>query len=110
VTDTQQALLDLWRRKQYDAVWILPLPDGHDMDFPEAEENETLVKLTAPTVGTRSGFCCGIVIKDDKVVKAAPIVDFMRKRKWTGDQVRKYCKSVGWSATVMRKPAEAKAA
>jgi hypothetical protein len=34
----------------------------------------------------------------------------MRKRKWTGDQVRKYCKSVGWSATVMRKPAEAKAA
>jgi hypothetical protein len=76
--------------------------------FPEIEDGEILVRLTAPGSGGRSGFCCGIVIRDDKVVRTAPIVGFMLK--WPSDQVRTYCKSVGWTATVSRNAVGAKAA
>lgn len=54
---------------------------------------ETLAQINAPH------FCAGIVLWDDKVIEAAPIVKYMRK--WSRDQVREYCKSKGWKVSVV---------
>jgi hypothetical protein len=45
--------------------------------------------------------CCGIVLWDDVVVEAAPIVKYMAKKKWTRAQVRKYCAERGWKVYVI---------
>jgi hypothetical protein len=46
-------------------------------------------------------FSAGIVLWDDRVVEAAPIVGFMKKQKLTRDQVRKYCERKGWKISVV---------
>lgn len=46
-------------------------------------------------------FTAGIVLWDDKVVEAAPIVGFMKKGKWTRDKVRAYCLAKGWMISVV---------
>lgn len=44
-------------------------------------------------------FCAGIVLHDDRVVEAAPIVDYMKG--WTRAQVKEYCAKKGWRASVV---------
>ena len=56
---------------------------------------ETLAAIDAPH------FFCGIVLWDDRVIEAAPIVGYMKKGKWTRDRVRDYCKSKGWKISVV---------
>jgi len=46
-------------------------------------------------------FRAGIVLWDDRVVEAAPIVGFMKKQKLTRGQVRKYCERRGWKISVI---------
>lgn len=52
-------------------------------------------------------FTAGIVLWDDVVVEAAPIIHFMKRGKWTRDRVREHCQSKGWQISVvheMRRP------
>ena len=53
-----------------------------------------LAAITAPH------FCAGIVVTEDVVTEAAPIVKYMRG--WTRDKVREYVRSKGWSVRVVR--------
>jgi hypothetical protein len=54
-------------------------------------------------------FTAGVLLFDDVVVEAAPIVGYMKKQKWTRDRVRDYCKAKHWEVSVvhvrMRRPA-----
>lgn len=62
---------------------------------------EILAQIDARTGPKR--FCAGIVLCDDVVVVAAPIVGYMKRQKWTRDMVREYCHSKRWSVVVVRK-------
>jgi hypothetical protein len=44
-------------------------------------------------------FYCGIVLQDDRVVKAADIVKYMRG--WPRARVRDYCSGKGWKVSVV---------
>jgi hypothetical protein len=46
-------------------------------------------------------FTAGIVLFDDVVVEAAPIVHFMKRGKFTRDRVREHCRKKGWSVSVV---------
>jgi len=59
---------------------------------------ETLAMVDAP--GPR-GFCAGIVLWDDTVVEAAPVVRYMAKKHWSRAQVRRYCADRGWKVFVV---------
>lgn len=52
-------------------------------------------------IDARPKFYCGIVLRDDRVVEAAPIVKYMARQRWTRDRVRDYCKSQGWQINVV---------
>lgn len=54
-----------------------------------------LVQITAPH------FCAGLVLDDDVVTTAAPIIHYMAEQRWTRDRVRAYCRSKGWSVSVV---------
>jgi hypothetical protein len=54
---------------------------------------ETLAVIDAPH------FYAGVVLWNDKVVEAAPIVKYMRK--WSRDRVRVYCQQKGWKISVV---------
>lgn len=45
-------------------------------------------------------FCAGIILKDEKVVEAAPIVKYMIG--WNRDKVRSYCKSKEWKVAIVK--------
>ena len=59
---------------------------------------ETLAQITATAPRK---FTAGIVLWDDRVVEAAPIVYFMKRDKWTRQRVRNYCAEKGWKVTVV---------
>ena len=61
---------------------------------------ETLASIDAPH------FNAGIVLWDDLVIEAAPIVRYMRK--WPRDRVRSYCKDKGWTVCVVHELERAK--
>jgi hypothetical protein len=65
------------------------------------EVTETLAAIDAPH------FFCGIVLWDDRVIEAAPIVKYMKR--WDRARVREYCRGKGWKVSVVsvtpRKPA-----
>jgi hypothetical protein len=44
-------------------------------------------------------FTAGIVLWDDTVIEAAPIVKYMKG--WSRDRVRDYCKGKGWTIEVV---------
>jgi hypothetical protein len=46
-------------------------------------------------------FHAGIVLFDDVVVEAAPIVRFMKRGKWSRDRVREHCRTKGWTVEVV---------
>ena len=50
----------------------------------------TLVRIEAPH------FVAGIVIRDGRVVEAAPIVAYMKK--WPASRAKCYCGERGWRA------------
>ena len=54
---------------------------------------ETLAQIKAPH------FTAGIVLWDDVVVEAAPIVGYMKR--WARDRVREYCQKKGWTISVV---------
>ena len=56
---------------------------------------ETLAQIESPH------FSAGIVLHDDVVVEAAPIVRYMKKDKWSRARVRDYCKDKGWRVSVV---------
>lgn len=56
---------------------------------------EILAAIDAPH------FYAGIVLWDDRVVEAAPIVGYMKKQKWTRARVRGYCAEKGWRISVV---------
>lgn len=66
---------------------------------------ETLATIDAPGQG---GFNCGIVLWDDVVVEAPPIVKYMARKKWSRSQVRNYCKERGWTVSVVYQMERAK--
>lgn len=43
----------------------------------------------------------GIVLFDDVVVEAAPIVHYMKRQKWSRDHVRTYCRERHWEISVV---------
>lgn len=56
---------------------------------------EVLAVIDAPY------FCAGIVLHDDVVILAAPIVGYMKRQRWARDRVRSYCRSMRWTITVI---------
>ena len=54
---------------------------------------EILAAIDAPH------FYCGIVLQDGVVVKAAPIVKYMKR--WPRTRVRDYCAEKGWAVSVV---------
>ena len=57
---------------------------------------ETLAQIKAPH------FTAGLVLLDDLVVEAAPIISYMVKNHWTRSDVRDYCRDKGWTISVVR--------
>ena len=57
---------------------------------------ETLAQIKAPH------FTAGLVLHDDDVVEAAPIIGYMKKGRWTRAVVRDYCQQKGWAVSVIR--------
>jgi hypothetical protein len=56
---------------------------------------ETLAVIDAPH------FYCGIILHDNVVIEAAPIVGYMKKQRWTRDRVRAYCAEKNWKVSVV---------
>jgi hypothetical protein len=56
---------------------------------------EILAQIKAPH------FCAGIVLWDDGVVEASPIVHYMKKHRWSRDRIRSYCQEKGWTIQVV---------
>jgi hypothetical protein len=50
---------------------------------------------------TAPKFTAGIVLFDDVVVEAAPLVHYMKRGKWTRERVRRYCAGKGWDVSVV---------
>lgn len=58
-------------------------------------------------------FTAGIVLWNDIVIEAAPVLHFMKRGGWTRDRVRKHCETKGWEISIvhqMRRGAGAEAA
>lgn len=55
---------------------------------------EVLAQITAPH------FCAGLVLKDDVVSEAAPIIKYMVG--WSRDKVRNYTRHKNWKARIIK--------
>jgi len=60
-----------------------------------------MIEILACIEGDAPRFIAGIVLWDDRVVEAAPIIGFMKKRKWSRDQVRDYCERKGLRISIV---------
>lgn len=61
---------------------------------------EILASIETPRDAPKP-FSVGIVLWDDVVIEAAPIIGYMKKQKWTRERVRDYCVSKGWKVSVV---------
>ena len=59
---------------------------------------ETLAQISTPG-GERKPFVAAILLWDDKVIEAAPILRFMKG--WMRDNVRTHCAHKGWKVKVV---------
>ena len=59
---------------------------------------EVLAQIHSPAAPK---FTAGLVLWDDVVIEAAPIIGFMKKQKWHRDRVRLYCRDKGWEISVV---------
>ena len=48
-----------------------------------------------------SHFTAGLVLWDDEVIEAAPIIHYMKRGRWTRAVVRDYCERKGWKISVV---------
>jgi hypothetical protein len=65
---------------------------------------EILAQISAPEP---KPFTAGLVLWDDVVVEAAPIIGYMQRGRWSRMRVRNYCHDKGWVISVvhqMRRP------
>lgn len=64
-----------------------------------------MIEIVAQIRGThKTGpFTAGIVLWDDRVVEAAPILGYMKRQHWTRNRVREHCRKEGWTVEVVRK-------
>jgi hypothetical protein len=64
-----------------------------------------VIELLAQIRGTHKGkpFTAGIVLWDDVVVEAAPIVGQMKRGRWSRDRVRAHCRREGWQIEIVRR-------
>jgi hypothetical protein len=46
-------------------------------------------------------FTAGLILWDDVVVEAAPIIKYMKHGKWTRSRVREFCRKKGWEIIVV---------
>jgi hypothetical protein len=60
-----------------------------------------MIELLAQISGDNPPFTAGLVLHDDEVVEAAPIIGYMLRGRWTRTVVRDYCQRRGWSVTVV---------
>jgi len=62
-----------------------------------------MIEMLAQIDGTSKGrpFVAGIVLWDDIVIEAAPILKFMAKGKWTRQQVRSFVGQKRWKISVV---------
>lgn len=58
-----------------------------------------MIEILASIRGDK--FTAGVVLWDDVVIEAAPIVGYMKKQKWNRDRVRDYCAAKGWEISVV---------
>ena len=59
---------------------------------------EILAQIRAPKPRQ---FVAGLVLWDDIVVEAAPIVIYMKHGKWSRTRVRDWCRRKGWEISVV---------
>jgi hypothetical protein len=59
---------------------------------------EILAQIKAPKPRQ---FVAGLVLWDDIVVVAAPILQFMKRGRWTRAKVREYCEAKDWTVSVI---------
>lgn len=52
---------------------------------------------------TSERFAAGIVLWDDVVIEAAPILFYMKRGKWTRNRVRAYCLQKNWKVEVVHR-------
>ena len=59
--------------------------------------------MVTETLAAISGdkFFAGIVLWNDTVIEAAPIVSYMKTQRWSRSRVRDYCKTKGWEVSVV---------
>jgi hypothetical protein len=63
---------------------------------PPKPDDEVLAVIDAPH------FYAGIVLRDDHVIDAAPIVKYMKDDGgWSRQRVREYCQIKGWHVAVV---------
>lgn len=46
-------------------------------------------------------FTAGLVLHDDDVIEAEPVIRFMERGRWTRAVVRDYCERRGWKIRVV---------
>ena len=56
---------------------------------------EMIARIEAPH------FTAGIVLRNDRVVEAAPIVAYMKTKRWTRGKVKEYCAEKGWKVKAL---------
>ncbi len=66
---------------------------------------ETLAQIEAES---SPKFRAGIVLWDDVVVEAAPIVGYMKRQRWTREKVRAHVAKQGWKIKVIREEKRAR--
>jgi hypothetical protein len=59
---------------------------------------EVLAQIRSPKP---KAFNAGVVLWDDVVVEAAPIIGYMKRQKWSRARVRECCRKNGWEITVV---------
>lgn len=62
-----------------------------------AKSGESIVEILAAVEAPH--FFCGIVLWDDVVIEAAPIVAYMKR--WSRGRVRTYCQDKKWRVSVV---------
>lgn len=59
---------------------------------------ETLAQVSSTTAPK---FTAGIVLWDDVVVEAAPILIYMKRQRWSRTRVHDYCRKRGWQISIV---------
>jgi hypothetical protein len=60
-----------------------------------------MIEILAEIQSDDPPFTAGLVLHDDDVVEAAPIIRYMERGRWTRAVVRDYCERRGWTIRVV---------